>query len=211
MVKTDLSFVKKEIKKFKKKKLIVNKFNLGAGISRNKGIKFSNGSYIAFCDADDLWSINKLEIQYKFMKSNNLSFSHSSYNIIDKSGSKITYFDIKKKIQYKELIKSCDIGLSSVMCKKDILKKNFFLNTRTKEDYYLWLNLIKDLECFYGIKQKLVSWRKLDNSLSSHVLKGFFDAFKMYKAQTKKIIIIPLFYTLRLSFNALIKKFRLYI
>ena len=209
--KSDLEFVKNEIKKFKKKKLIINKSNLGAGLSRNKGIKYSNGDYIAFCDADDLWSFNKLEIQYKFMKSNNLTFSHSSYNIIDENGNKITYFNIKKKISYNDLIRSCDVGLSSVMCKKDILKRKFFLNTKTKEDYFLWLDLIKEIGSFHGINKKLSSWRKLDDSLSSSAFNGFYDAFKMYKAHTKKRIFLSLFYTFRLSINALIKKVRLYI
>ena len=36
--KADLSFIKKEIKKKKNTKLIINKKNIGAGFSRNKGI-----------------------------------------------------------------------------------------------------------------------------------------------------------------------------
>ena len=36
-------------------RVIHNDKNLGAGLSRNKGIKLSNGEYIAFCDCDDLW------------------------------------------------------------------------------------------------------------------------------------------------------------
>ena len=36
--KNDLRFIKKQIKKNKKIKLIINKKNIGAGFSRNKGI-----------------------------------------------------------------------------------------------------------------------------------------------------------------------------
>ena len=95
--KKDLGFVKKVIKKIKQKKLIINKINIGAGGSRNIGIKYSKGEYIAFCDADDLWNNKKLEQQLKFMKQNKINFSHSSYNIIDKKGKKISDFLIKKK------------------------------------------------------------------------------------------------------------------
>ena len=65
----------------KRIKLIHNDKNLGAGPSRNKGIKLSNGEYIAFCDCDDLWKKNKLELQINFMKQLNLSFSFH-YNLI---------------------------------------------------------------------------------------------------------------------------------
>ena len=208
---SDLNFVKKVIKKLKRKKLIINRFNIGAGLSRNKGIKFSKGEFIAFCDADDLWIKKKLEVQFQFMKKNKLSFSHSSYDIINMNGLKISSFNIKETIKFHNLIRSCDIGLSSVMCSKKILKENFFLNTKTKEDYYLWLNIIKDINKFKGIKRKLVLWRKLNNSLSSSTFRGFIDAFIMYKAYTKSKIIMSAFYTLRLSFNVLIKKLKLYL
>ena len=66
---SELSYVKKIIKNLKfKKKLIINDRIIGAGLSRNKGIKVSSGEYIAFCDADDLWKKNKLKMQLKFMK-----------------------------------------------------------------------------------------------------------------------------------------------
>ena len=66
--KEDFILVKKFLKKIKKKKIIFNKKNLGAGYSRNVGIKNSSGKFIAFLDADDIWNKNKLKTQLKFMK-----------------------------------------------------------------------------------------------------------------------------------------------
>ena len=42
--------------------IIDNKKNIGAGKSRNIGINYSKGKYLAFIDSDDLW-LEKLEIQ----------------------------------------------------------------------------------------------------------------------------------------------------
>ena len=65
---SDLSFLKKSLKKFKKKKLIVNSKNLGVAKSRNKAIKFCKGTYLSFIDADDVWTKNKLSYQVNQMK-----------------------------------------------------------------------------------------------------------------------------------------------
>ena len=67
--------------------MIINKKNLGPGLSRNKGLSVSKGEFIAFCD-DDLWNKDKLKTQIKFMESNKLNFSHTSYYVIDKVGKK---------------------------------------------------------------------------------------------------------------------------
>ena len=45
----------------KKIKIIINKKNLGAGKSRNKGANLARGKYLAFIDADDIWKRNKLK------------------------------------------------------------------------------------------------------------------------------------------------------
>ena len=74
----ELDYVNNISKKSSKIKLIINKKNLGPGLSRNKGLYISKGEYIAFCDADDLWNRDKLKIQIKFMKNNKLNFSHTA-------------------------------------------------------------------------------------------------------------------------------------
>ena len=66
-------------------RLVHNENNLGAGLSRNRGLELSNGEYIAFCDCDDLWRNNKIELQLEFMKRLNLTFSFTSYDIIDEN------------------------------------------------------------------------------------------------------------------------------
>ena len=64
----DFEFLKEISKLNNKIKIIKNNNKLWAGLSRNIGIRKSNGKYIAFLDADDTWSPEKLEEQISFMK-----------------------------------------------------------------------------------------------------------------------------------------------
>tara|TARA_X000000950_G_scaffold67535_1_gene83408 strand:- start:599 stop:1465 length:867 start_codon:yes stop_codon:yes gene_type:complete len=210
--KSELNYVKKIINNFKfRKKLIINNKIIGAGLSRNKGIKVSKGEYIAFCDADDLWNKDKLKIQLRFMKDEKILFSHSNYFIINHASKKIGSFKVPKNISYNQLIKSCDIGLSSVMISKLLIKKNLFSNLKTKEDYLLWIKLIRHLKNFKSINENLIYWRYLRNSLSSSSIQKLDDAFKLYRNHLNFSFLFSIFCTLRLSFYALIKKTIMYL
>ena len=205
-----MNFLKKIKKKFKKIKLIINKKNLGPGLSRNKGILLSRGTYIAFCDADDIWKKNKLSLQIKFMKKYNLNFSHTNYFVIDKNEKKIGKFKSKSKIEYQDLLKSCDIGLSTVIVKKNLLRKNLFCNLRTKEDFYLWLQIIKKEKKIFSINKYLSYWRYLENSLSSPISQRLIDAFRLYYTYEKNNFFTSVYYVIRLSYYAFIKKLNIY-
>ena len=201
----DLKFIKKTIGKRKNVKLIIKKENLGLGISRNSGINISNGEYLAFLDSDDKWKRDKLEKQIKFMKQNNFIATHTSYYIINENNKILSQRISKKKIDHSSLKLSCDIGLSSVVLKKVKNITYKFPNLKTKEDYVLWLNLTKKRINFFGINEKLVYWRKTDQSLSSNVSQKMKDGFVVYKKYLGYGNIKSIFYLLILSLNFLKK------
>jgi len=203
----ELSFVKDILKKIKFKKLIINSKNCGAGISRNKGIKVASGTYIAFCDADDIWKKNKLNIQLKFMLKYNLMISHTNYFVINEKSKVVGKFNINNKLDYNDLLKSCDIGLSTVIAKKKILITNKFNKLRTKEDYLLWLKIVKKIKFIYGLNQDLSCWRKGKNSLSSSVMQKLLDAYILYRLHLNNNFIVSTFFSFRLTFYAIRKKF----
>ena len=168
--KEDLNLLKKIKKKDKRIKIYINKKNLGAGRSRNKGIKLSKGIFVAFLDSDDLWKKNKLKKQIFFMKKNGINASHTSYTIIN-SNNKIIGSRNAKDMSYKLLLKSCDIGLSTVVLKKEIITSKIkFANIKTKEDYVLWLKITFNNNKIFALKDNLTKWRKLEDSLSSSKL-----------------------------------------
>jgi len=205
--KDDLSFINSFKYLDKRIKIIINKKNLGAGLSRNIGIFKSKGKYISFIDADDTWKKNKLYEQINFMKSNNLLITHTSYDIVNSKGNKIGERKARNFLNLKSLLKSCDIGLSTVTLKKSIFKKNLkFSNMKTKEDFVFWLKLLEKNYKIYSLPKNLTKWTKLDNSLSSPTLQKLKDGFKVYNIHLKQNVFVSFYFLLCLSFNYLIKK-----
>ena len=203
--KEDLNLLKKIKKKDKRIKIYINKKNLGAGRSRNKGIKLSKGVFVAFLDSDDLWKKNKLKKQIFFMKKNGINASHTSYTIIN-SNNKIVGSRNAKDMSYKLLLKSCDIGLSTVVLKKEIITSKIkFANIKTKEDYVLWLKITFNNNKIFALKDNLTKWRKLEDSLSSSRLQKIYDGYLVYRKYMNFNLLKSFGFLMLLSFNYFLK------
>jgi len=198
-------------KKDKRIKIIRNKKNLGVARSRNRGLLQSKGKYIAFIDSDDLWHKKKLELQIQFMIRNRLKFCHTNYHVINELNKTIGRFKAPKKLIYKELIKSCDIGLSTVMIERSILKFCKFPKLKTKEDYVVWLNLSKKDISIISLNKNLTYWRSAKNSLSSSITQRLTDSFKVYRYFEKFSILKTYYFIILLIMNSIVKKINIYL
>ena len=201
----DLNYILEKKKLDKRIKIIRNQNNIGAGLSRNKGILNANGNYIAFLDSDDVWYPEKLEKQLNFMKNNKILFSFTSYEVINFKGEIIKYKKALKKIKYNTLLFDCNIGLSTVMLEKSLIDNDCqFPNLKTKEDFVLWLKISKKTD-LYGIDVPLAKWRKLNNSLSSNSFQKLKDGFNVYNKYMKFSYIKSIYSLIMLSINFLKK------
>ena len=201
--KSDLNFIKEIIGNNEKVKLVINENNIGAGNSRNQGIKLSNGEFIAFIDSDDYWNENKLARQVDYINKNNFDFVFCNYEKVINDKKKIILS--KKSLNYNDLLKSCDIGLSTVILKKNVINKISFPNLKTKEDYVFWLDLTKKNIIAHNQGDVLVSWNKVKNSLSSSVIQKIKDGFIVYYKYQNFNFFKSLYFLGRLSLNSLKK------
>src|SRR5690606_23452075 len=125
-------------------KLIQNDSNIGSGASRNKGIDIAQGTYIAFLDSDDQWAENKLTDQIAFMEEKDIAFSYTYYQHVDESGKLIKMLDkFPSKVSYLDTLKSNRIGCLTAMYNSEKLGKVYMPAIRKRQDYALWLRILK--------------------------------------------------------------------
>ena len=205
--KNDLNFIKDFKKIDPRISVVQNKENKGAGKSRNIGIVNSKGKFIAFLDADDTWESNKLSKQIEFMKLRNCDISHTSYSVVNKNKKVLGIRKARNFFELKDLLKSCDIGTSTVILKKHLINENVqFASLTTKEDFVLWLKLLKQNTKIYGLNEILTSWTKSSSSLSSSKMQKVLDGFRVYHKYMNFSYIKSIYYLLCLSINFLKKK-----
>ena len=139
-------------------------------------------------------------------KNKKIKLSHTYYKVINENKKMINIRKSKNKLTFSDLLKSCDIGLSTVILEKKLISNYFcFANLKTKEDYVLWLKLSKKDHDFYVLNKPLSSWRKVENSLSSSTIQKISDGLKVYFKFMKFNFFKSCFYLIRLSAYSLLR------
>ena len=202
----DLYIIESDFKNHSKIKIVKNSKNLGAGLSRNNGIKHATGEIIAFIDSDDFWQQDKLEKQTKFMQENNYDFTFCNYDKVISDKKTIKVKSSKSVLNYSDLLSSNEIGLSTVQLNRKIVLPELFPPLETKEDYVAWLKITKNNINAYNFPHSLVIWNKTENSLSSNYYQKLSDGFKVYIKYEKFNLIKALYYLLLLGINSIKRK-----
>ena len=146
------------------------------GYVRNKGIEKSTGKYIAFCDDDDIWFPNKIELQInamkktgckmsctdgligkgiydpnkKYKKFNEEQYYNKLVNIYRKNNS--TFLENGfPEIWNLEFLKihNCVINSSVIVDNDMLVKIGMVPYKRRGQDYQCWLNILKHTNCIY--------------------------------------------------------------
>jgi glycosyltransferase involved in cell wall biosynthesis len=155
--------------------------NSGAALARNTAIKVANGRYIAFLDSDDLWLPQKLETQLAFMRENGYAFTFTAYERIDEEGKSLGSVGVPEKVSYRQMLKTSVIGCLTAMYDTAYFGKVYMPLIRKRQDYGLWLKLLKQTEFAYGIQQPLGLYRIRRDSISSNKLNTSTYNWRLYR------------------------------
>lgn len=185
--------------------LVAFEQNQGAASARNRAIELAKGKYIAFLDSDDLWHSNKLEKQIQFMEENKVAFSFSSYEVINEEGDHLSNFIIpKKELNYNDLLKTCSIGCLTAIYNCEQLGKHFMKPLRKRQDYTLWLELLKITNAV-GLKEVLAKYRVSNTSLSGNKFSAAKFQWHVYRQIENLSLLKSIYYFIHYSINGLMK------
>lgn len=168
-------------------KYIKNITNLGACASRNIGIDFAKGNYVAFQDSDDSWRPNKLSNQVEDLLKHNADIVFCSMLNTNTK----TIFP-KEKIDYSKSVHSQFLehnkaGTQTILGKSEIFKNNKFDETMPRfQEWELMIRLSKYYRIFHT-DQVLVDYYIQSDSISMNFEKGLNAILKIYDKNKAEI------------------------
>jgi len=157
------------------------KKNVGSGQARNIGISKSSGELIAFLDSDDMWLSHKLNTQVKMFQNKNVTFVCSGYQKFHNTTNKTESVGVPDRIYYEDMLKTNYIGCLTVILKRSAYKNLQFPDMRKRQDYALWLTLLKDGTKVYCSNEILARYRYGHISTTSNKIKSIMDTWKVYR------------------------------
>ena len=187
--------------------ILQNNINMGAAVTRNNGIEASNGKYIAFLDSDDQWHPDKLSVQVQFMEQNKVGFTYTFYNHINEEGEEIYVGDnLPKKVDYESTMKNNKIGCLTAIYNVHMFGKTYMKDIRKRQDYTLWLQLLKKTEYAYCVPKVLATYTVREGSISSNKLSLIKYHWHIYRNIESQSLVKSLYYLSYYIFSRLTKK-----
>lgn len=158
--------------------------NSGTGIARNIALSKSKGKYIAFVDSDDLWKPTKLEKQIDYLTTNQLPFTFSFYDCIDEEGNSINKrVEAPRNLSYLQLFFCNYVGNLTGIYDVDYFGKIAISSTRKRQDWMMWLTILKKVKTAQPIPESLAYYRIRENSISASktdLLKHNFAVYRRF-------------------------------
>ncbi len=157
--------------------------NGGQGKARNRGMRQSQGDFIAFLDQDDLWLPDKLELQIKVANDTDADVIFSnSYIFHDGSAfdEMMAFPTVSGRFCGKEMLDLLfiqnRIPILTALVKKTSVEQVGFINDdeiiKNCDDYDLWLRLAERGATFFGMPDKLARYRVHPNQASKNEIKS---------------------------------------
>ncbi|MDR3272916.1 MAG: glycosyltransferase [Flavobacteriaceae bacterium] len=196
------------IKKIKDERIKLIKLteNQGAAKARNHGIKAAQGRYLTFIDSDDLWLPEFLETVVSYLKENKEEMVYTSYKRVDENLQPLLEdFTAEDNIKYNRLLYNCPMPMLTTIYDTARIGKILIPEIEKREDYALWLTILKKIPNVRAIEKPLAVYRIRSNSYSRNKFSIAKSQFSVYFKFLKLPLHKSLFFTFQWACNGLKK------
>jgi glycosyltransferase involved in cell wall biosynthesis len=173
--------------------------NGGVGTARNRGITQATGEFIAFLDADDLWTCDKLASQIEALNQNHQAkVAYSWTNFVNEDGKFLfsgEALDYQGNIYQHLLLTNFLVSGSNILVRRDALQvvTGFNPDLPYVADWDFYLRLARNFD-FVVVPKYQILYRQSVNSMSSKIeevkqesLQIIDEAFQAAPAQFKSL------------------------
>lgn len=200
-----IAIIKEKFKGLQNVKLIKLKSNSGPAYARNQALNEATGRYISFIDSDDFWEPEFLEEMITFIQKKQITFAYSSYYRITEKGQKLDQYSVPDKVNYHDILKSCPICPLTAIYDTSILGKVQIPDIPKREDYGLFIALLKKTKFAYALQKPLAHYRVREGSVSSNKLSIAKKQWDVYRKYEKISFLKSVYYLTHYIFLSLLK------
>ena len=128
------------------------------------------------------------------MQKSNYAFTYTAYEKVDEFGKIFGKMGIPSQVSYSDLLKTCVIGCLTVIYDSYKLNKVYMPLIRKRQDFGLWLKILKKVDFAYGIKEPLAFYTVREDSISANKKSAAHFTWKLYREIEKLNLIKSCYY-----------------